>query len=228
MDLYSTAVCPPLSTNHSSPPSLLTGLGQQLAQGQDLQHWSHLLLQNHTITHPLIVTRALFNKQRSAWPEYQHEYITLEITTHLSQPRPEPHPVTLVISRTIQSTLGLCGPALNTITIRDPNTLVINKVQLHTIEWQPNDAPCLWNIFYIIKSIHNRMPMYCLLKTSCYMFARAVLEAINHIFNGHQGQQQQGLFTRQSYFLGCIPVGISRAHRLAEKIATSYQDIPFG
>ncbi|KIL66715.1 hypothetical protein M378DRAFT_346753 [Amanita muscaria Koide BX008] len=30
------------------------------------------------------------------------------------------------------------------------------------------------------------MPRYCLLKTSCYTFARAIFEAIHTAFNGHQ------------------------------------------
>ncbi|KAM6496930.1 hypothetical protein JOM56_007403 [Amanita muscaria] len=217
----------PFFTTESTMATVLTGLGEQLAQGQDLQHWSHLLVAQDPITRHLIVTRASFNKQRSVWPDFQHEYITLEVTTHPSQPQPEPplNPVTLLVSRSIQSTLGLCGPALDTITICDPNTLVMNEIQLHTIEWQPNDAPRLRNIFHLIISIHDRMPIYCLLKTSCYTFARAVLEAINSVFNGHQGHQQGGFFTRQSYFLGCIPVSITRAHRLAEEAVTSYQHV---
>ncbi|KAF8345370.1 hypothetical protein F5887DRAFT_966480 [Amanita rubescens] len=192
--------------------TVLTGLGEQLAQGQDLQHWFHLLVAQDPITRHLIVTRASFNKQRSVWPDFHHEYITLEVTTHPSQPQPEPplDPVTLLVSRSVQSTLGLFGPALDTITIRDPNALVMNEIQLHTIEWQPNDAPRLRNIFLLIN-------------TSCYTFARAVLEAINSAFNGHQGHQQEGFFTRQSYFLGFIPVGITRAHKLAQEVVTSYQ-----
>ncbi|KAF8345388.1 hypothetical protein F5887DRAFT_966570 [Amanita rubescens] len=205
--------------------TVLTGLDEQLAQGQDLQHWSRLLVAQDLITRHLIVTRASFNKQRSVLPDFQHEYIMLEVTTHPSQPQPEPplDPVTLLVSRSVQSTLGLFGPALDTITIHDPNALVMNEIQLHTIEWQPNDAPRLRNIFLLIMSIHDRMPRYCLLKTSCYTFARAVLEAINSAFNGHQGHQQEGFFTRQLYFLGFIPVGITRAHKLAQEAVTSYQ-----
>ena len=181
----------PFFTTESTMPTVLTGLREQLAQGQDLQHWSHLLVAQDPITRHLIVTRASFNKQQSLWPDFQHEYITLEVTTHPSQPQPEPplNPVTLLVSRSVQSTLGLCGPALDTITIRDPNALVMNETRLHTIEWQPNDAQRLRNIFHLIKSIHDRMPMYCLLNMSCYTFARAVLEAINGVFNGHQGHQ---------------------------------------
>ena len=208
---------------------VLTSLGEQLAQGQDLQHWSHLLVAQDPITHHLIITQlgASFNKQQSVWPDFQHEYIMLEVTTHPSQLQPELPlgPVILLVSCSIQLTLGLCGPTLDMITIHDPNALVMNEIQLHTIEWQPNDAPHLRNIFHLIKSIDNRMPMYCLLKTSCYTFARAVLEAINSIFNGHQGHQQEGFFIRQSYFLGCIPVSITRAHRLAEEAVTSYQNL---
>ena len=120
----------PFFTTESTMPTVLTGLREQLAQGQDLQHWSHLLVAQDPLTRHLIVTRASFNKRRSVWPDFQHEYVTLEVTTHPSQPQPEPPlgPVTLLVSRSVQSTLGLCGPALDTITIRNPNALVLNGI----------------------------------------------------------------------------------------------------
>jgi hypothetical protein len=69
----------------------------------------------------LVVTQVSFNKQSSVWPGFQHEYITLEVSIRPpSLPQQYLAPVTLEVSRTVQATLGLCGPALDMVTIRPP------------------------------------------------------------------------------------------------------------
>ena len=121
------------------------------------------------------------------------------------------------------NTLGLWGPAVDTVTVCNNNAPVPSEVQPRTIDWQPHNAPHLRNVFLIIIYIHSRMPRYCLLKTSCYTFGQAIFEAIYTAFNGHQHPVQETFFTRRSHFLG-FPVGIARAERLAQEVAELYPD----
>lgn len=206
--------------------TVLNGLNfnqQPLAPGRDVSipDWWNILM-THAHANSLIVTQVSLNKQSSAWPGFQHEYVTLEVNIHPSEPQ-HLAPVTLVVSRNVQATLGLWGPSLDTVTIRSPEVPVI-EVQPYTIQWQPNNAPLLRSIFILIHDIHSRMLTYCLLKMSCYTFARAILEAINSAFNGQQDHPPlETFFMQQSYFLGCIPVGITRAHKVADEAVATYQ-----
>lgn len=124
MDFYISVVCRPFSDKLTfkspSMKTVLNGLteNQQLpapGQGVSVSDWWDLVRADDH----LIVTQVSFNKQLSVWPDFQHEYITLEVSIHpLSLPQEYLAPVTLEVSRTVQATLGLWGPALDTVTIR--------------------------------------------------------------------------------------------------------------
>ena len=191
-------------------------------RGISLQHWCRLLHVTPEVcnqTRHLIVTQVSFNKVQSAWPDFQHEYITLEVHTHPSQPQPPLAPVTLQVSRT----WGLWGP-VDSVTVCSNDTSAPGEVQLHTMGWQPNNAPRLRNVFLLIRNIQSRMPRYCLPKTSCHTFARAIFEAINSALNQHPYLVQKTFFSPVSLFLGCIPVGITKVTRLAQEVAALYPD----
>ena len=233
MDFSVFVVCPPFSGKPAfkSPTATVLNsldLEQPLLAGQgiSLQHWSHLLhatpeVRNQTCH--LIVTQVSFNKVQSAWPDFQHESITLEVHTHPSQPQPPLAPVTLRVSHTVQLTWGLWGP-VDTVTVCSNNISVPGEVQLHTMDWQLNNAPHLRNVFLLIRNIQSRMPWYCLQKTSCHTFARAIFEAINSALNHHPYLVQKTFFSQVSLFLGCIPVGINKVTKLSQEVAALYPD----
>ena len=116
MDFLAFIVCAPFSGKpffafKSPMATVLNSLNlEQPLAGQTipLWRWCHLLHATpevHNQTHHLIVTQVSFNKERSAWPDFQHESITLEVHAHPNQPQPPLAPVTLQVSRTVLSAL---------------------------------------------------------------------------------------------------------------------------
>jgi hypothetical protein len=175
-----------------------------------------------------VVTAMSHLKEKSPWPDYQHEFI-LVFVQHTGQLGPATAPVAMKISRTIvggaiPTRLGLWGPADDTVTVHHSPTTNNQDQCLQHFTWAPDAAPLLENISLMVFLVHLLMPQYCLFKTSCYTFARAVGDSTDRIFNGNvTGAQQLPFLMRQSFFLRCLPVGIPRAELIAAKVAGVYQ-----
>ncbi|KAF8125123.1 hypothetical protein EV363DRAFT_1351574 [Boletus edulis] len=130
----------------------------------------------------------------------------------------------ITLSRTIRNhglsaRLGLWGSATDTVEVQAPPSAVPVQ-EIHRLTWQQNNAPDLLRISYLVSTVHHhRMPNYCLLKTSCYAFARAIKDAIYRKYDGSAAAPNPPRFlTRQSYFMGCIPAGITKSQKVAEAV----------
>ena len=141
-------------------------------------NWFSLVRENDRNRH-YIVTELSHYKERSAWPDCQHEYLIL-----LIQLRPSPNesdglgPFQLKVSCTITgcllpACLGLWGHAENTIKVCG-SAAAIQDQQLHHLAWAPEDAPSFFAIFFLINQLDSKIPQYCLLQTLCHAFACAV------------------------------------------------------
>ena len=177
-----------------------------------------------------IVTEAAQYKEWPPFPDYQHEYITLTIQPHPSQPQPPEGPVIIKVSRTIlgntiSARLGIYGDATDTISILGRTaTYRTHHRRLNRLTWTPGEAPLLANVTTLIVLIHRAMPTYHLIKSSCYAFARAVIESVHFAYNGTAMQNGDSLLTRRSYFLGLIPAGATRAQAIAQHLAMAHTE----
>ena len=207
-----------------------------LQQEVAIPHWCDLLhhyVENNPEDHHPVVTQVSLYKQRSLWPNFQHEFIVLEIRPHPRAPRPHVAPVTLRVSRNVHANnnwltralarWGLCGAVHDTVLNHGYNFPILDGIRLYHIDWQLEDAPRLQYVSAVIYDIHTEMPKYCLLTTSCYTFARAVLETLNGAFNGPMQDQEAGFLTQQGHFLGVIPVRMTGAQRLAQGLIRIYR-----
>ncbi|KAG6370542.1 hypothetical protein JVT61DRAFT_11330 [Boletus reticuloceps] len=169
-----------------------------------------------------VVTDLFHYKEQKAFPDFQHEYIVLRVQPKSSSTSAPPH-TDIKISRTIRNhalptRLGLWGSATDTVEVQSPPSAVPVQ-QIHRLTWQQNNAPTLLRISYLVSTVHHRMPYYCLLKTSCYAFARAIKDAIYRKYNGSAAAPNPPRFlTRQSSFMGCIPTGITKSQKVAEAV----------
>ncbi|KAF8550203.1 hypothetical protein OG21DRAFT_446929 [Imleria badia] len=196
--------------------------------------WFHLV-HEHDPHHRYVVTEVTHYKPRSPWPDCQHEYIIMSVQRRPlpGEPLPEPAaaPILVKASRTITgralpARLGLWGPSDDTVTVLDPANPPRDE-RLHTLTWTLNQAPHLERVSHFLYHVHHLAPKYYLLKTSCYTFACAIKESLHLRFNGITGVQQPHFLTRQSYWMHCIPAGITRAQLLARQVARidqSYYD----
>ena len=180
-----------------------------------------------------LVTAVEHYKEPSAWPDCQHEYLILSV-----QLRPHPHrsiptdPNTFlikvsrtIVGHTLPARLGLWGPAADTITTV-PGDVPHQHQRLHSLTWEIETAPALVTISSLICEIHDRMPRYRLLQSSCYAFARAVGRLIYLRRDGTAGDPQHTPFLiRESYLLHCIPAGITRAERVAVEVSRSCETL---
>ena len=197
-------------------------------------NWLSLVRENNH-NRQYIVTELSHYKERSAWPDCQHEYLIL-----LVQLRPSPNqssapdgpgPFQLKISHTITghslpACLGLWGHAEDTIEVRGSAAAAaaIQDQQLHRLAWVPEDAPSLFTISFLINEIHFKIPRYFLLQTLYCAFALAIGHMIFRAFDGTAGTPPHLPFLiQESYLLHCIPSGIRRVELVAVKVANIYQ-----
>ena len=231
MEFYLVAFCSslpfPLSEKVTESP-----MQAALTDGQSHtpRDWRCLVHQNDP-DRQYIVTAVSHYKERSPWPDCQHEYLLLFV-----QLRPHPHqstsaPVTSVlkVSRTIvghalPARLGLWGPTRDTISTNHQLPRDGSAERLHHLVWAPNDAPHLHDISVLIYQVHILMPQYRLLQSSCCAFARVVGRVIYRIFDGVQAgvPQSTPFLIRESYLLHCIPAGIARAESVAAAVVETY------
>jgi hypothetical protein len=194
------------------------------------ENWFDLVRENDP-NKQYIVTALSHYKEKSPWPDCQHEYLVLFI-----QLRPSPHQSAapdsfqIKVSRTITghalpARLGLWGPAADIVEVRGFAPAAIQDQQLHLLTWAPDDAPSLLTISFLIQQIHSEIPQYRLLQTSCSAFARVVGRVIFQLFDGTAGAEHPLPFLiRESYLLRCIPSGITRAESVAVNVANTYRD----
>ncbi|KAF8447331.1 hypothetical protein L210DRAFT_3525965 [Boletus edulis BED1] len=208
---------PPSEKSMSSLQNVLNTPGEQRTTDQ----WFTLVSQ-HNRNRPYVVTALSHYTERRPFPDCQHEYIVLEVEER-NPTSPKPPPVIIKVSRTIRNgslpaRLGLWGPATDTVDIL-PSGTQFPHARLHRLTWPHDRAPDLFRASLFIETVHRRMPRYCLLKTSCYAFAGAVKDSIYIRFNGLAQAQRPPLLTREAYFMYCIPVGSTKAQKLANEVA---------
>ena len=173
-----------------------------------------------------IVTQAAHYKERPPFPDFQHEFITLTVQLRPGlHSQPPEDPVLIKVSRTILGNtilarLGIYGAVTDTIRVLgSAATYHIHHYRLNYLTWTVAHAPLLVDVAALIAGVHRAIPMYCLIKSSCYAFARAVIESIHLAYNGAAMENGARFLTRRSYFLGLIPAGATRAQTEAELIA---------
>ena len=133
-----------------------------------------------------------------------------------------------IIGHTLPARLGLWGPTADTVTTV-PGNAPHQDQRLHSLTWEIETAPALVTISGLICEIHDRMPRYRLLQSSCYAFARAVGRLIHLRLDGTAGDPQYTPFLiRESYLLHCIPAGITRAERVAVEVSRSCDNLRGG
>lgn len=89
--------------------------------------------------------------------------------------------------------IGLYGDADDTVSVLgQPDTV-------HNLIWEVDRAPSLADISLPIRLISQNVPTHALLKTSCYAFARAVVDTVFIIFNGYG--PRLGFLTSPAHFL---------------------------
>ncbi|KAF8125124.1 hypothetical protein EV363DRAFT_1351585 [Boletus edulis] len=206
------SILPPTEKPVAMSQSMETTLNtpRRYAPGEWIEH---VLQCNYSELERYVVTDVFHYKERNTFPDLQHEYIVLRVQPKSSSTSAPPH-TDIKLSRTIRNhglsaRFGLWGSATDTVEVQAP----------------PSDgpsAPTLLRISLLVVRVHDRMPFYCLLKTSCYAFARAIKDAVYRKYNGSATVPNRPRFlTRQSYFMSCIPAGITAAQKVAE-IVTAY------
>lgn len=191
-----------------------------------------------------VISHAYHFKERKPFPDFQHEFVLLVIQPGVALPQPAIASAVVKISRSIRgngllSRLGLYGTADDTITVLGHNVDIEALVtpglhkMLHHLTWDPHPEtrPSLADASIFISHIHQSLPHYSLLRTSCCTFARALFECIHLAFDGGEEPQRGCFLTRQSYFLSVIPSGTSIAQDLARYSAGMYtlvHDTPTG
>ena len=176
-----------------------------------------------------IVTEVHLYKEKAPFPDLQHEYILLIIRSRASS-----EAYCVKVSRSIKGNsflarVGIYGPADDTvITLGNHSSVNVAHALAHShnllrrLTWTPEHAPPLLKISFFISEINEALPHYYLLKSSCYAFAQALLEAIHLTYDGTAELGGQCFLTRRSYFLGTIPAGATRAQRLARVLSIAH------
>ncbi|KAF8443321.1 hypothetical protein L210DRAFT_3535555 [Boletus edulis BED1] len=195
------------------------------AQSYSPNGWmEHIFQCNCSELERYVITDVFHFKEQKAFPDFKHEYIVLRVQPKSSSCTSAPPHTDIKLSRTIRNhglsaRLGLWGSATDTVEVQAPPSAVPVQ-EIHRLTWQQNNAPDLLRISYLVSTVHHhRMPNYCLLKTSCYAFARAIKDAIYRKYDGSAAAPNPPRFlTRQSYFMGCIPAGITKSQKVAEAV----------
>jgi len=179
------------------------------------ENWVRLVRQNDPNQDYIVTSLSQF-KERSVFPDFQHEYIVLYVRAR--EPTTNPPIVTAIrVSRTIvnhslPARLGLWGPLDDTVTVLgDAEHVQIRDERVSHLTWAPNEAPDLERVSTFVVWVRRLLPQYCLLKTSCYSFARAISDSVLTCLNGIENIQRPPFLMRRSHFLHVIPVGITRA-----------------
>ncbi|KAF8548342.1 hypothetical protein OG21DRAFT_1606987 [Imleria badia] len=198
--------------------------------------WLRLVKKNDP-DHNYVVTAVSHYKERTPWPAFKDEYIILLVQPRplLDQPKPTTAPIVIKASRSITShalpaRLGLLGPGDNMVTVLGDatNVQLPDKCLCH-LTWPPDQAPHLTRITIFIYDVDCYMSEYMgyLLKTSCYLFARAIRESIYIRLNGIEGVphwQPKSLRIPQ-YYLSHIPARhmSARVHSVANAAVVTDQ-----
>lgn len=203
--------------------------------------WMGIIVQHHDPQRQYVVTAISHYKEWPPFPSCQQEYIILVIEPepHHSpgQPQPPEVPTVVKVSRTIQGAaclarLGMYGNAVDTVSVLGPVTTINiphNSKCIHHLTWPAKQAPSLVVISRHIAVIHHALlpDYYCLLKTSCYSFARAVIDCIYIIHGGTHWQTAErdrpGFLTPGSHLLWIIPVGMTRTQFVVKCVAIAYE-----
>lgn len=186
---------------------------------------------HHDHQRQYIVTEVHLYKEKTPFPDLQHEYILLIIRSCTSS-----EAYCVKASRSIKGNsflarVGVYGPADDTVTtlgnhssVNVTHTLAHSHKLLCRLTWTPEHAPPLLNISVFIRDINQALPHYQLLRSSCYAFARALLETVHLTYDGTAVHGGQCFLTRRSYFLGTIPAGATRAQSLARILSIAHLD----
>ena len=131
----------------------------------------------------------------------------------------------MILGNTISAHLGIYGDTTNTISVLGRTTTYhIHHRHLNHLTWTPGEVPLLVDVTTLIVCVHWAMPTYHLIESSCYAFARAVIESVHFAYNGTAMQNGDSLLTRRSYFLGLIPAGATRAQAIAQHLAMAHTE----
>ena len=224
MEFYFT-MCPFLEKVAESPmEAVLSNI-----QPNPPRNWLRLIRQHDPNGQYVVIAMSHF-KERSTWPDLQHEFLLLfvQLRPPPNQLAPTAAPIAIKVSRTIfdhaiLAQLGLWGPAVDTVH-PTTSTQTEGAERLQHFTWVPHGAPSLANISLIVFLVQKTMPHYRLFTSSCYAFTRAVGRSIDLIFNGNMiGAGHLPFMIRETYFLHCIPAGIAKAESVAAEVAQDYQ-----
>ncbi|KAF8443314.1 hypothetical protein L210DRAFT_948726, partial [Boletus edulis BED1] len=177
-DVYS--LLPPTEKPAAMSQSMETILNTPRRYAPD--EWiEHVLQCNYSELERYVVTDVFHYKEQNAFPDFQHEYLVLRVEEHPPSTPATPF-IDIRVSRTIRNhalpaKLGLWGSATDTVEVQAPPSAVPVQ-EIHRLTWQQNNAPTLLRISVLVVQVHSRMPFYCLVKTSCYAFARAIKDAV--------------------------------------------------
>lgn len=206
------------------PPEKLVSIMQAVLDGTQCYSpgdWLAIVRQ-HDPDHRYIVTAVSQFKQRSLFPDFQHEYVLLSVRSR----DPTTPTITIIrVSRTITNhtlptQLGLWGPADDSVTvIGNSNHVQIHDKRILHLTWAPDEAPDLEQVSMVVDWVHRLLPRYHLFKTSCYSFTRAISDSVHITLNGIEDAQHPPFFMRRSHFLRFIPVGITSAQGATHAIA---------
>ena len=210
-------------------PTMLSAL-RDASDARSASRWSADLSRLDPGQQQYVVTQVAHYKERPPLPGFQHEFVTLTVQLRPTvQPQPPEDPVLIRVSRTIPGNtilarLGIYGAATDTVEVLgSAATYHIHHRRLNHLTWSAEQAPLLVDVAALIAGVHAAIPNYCLLKSSCYAFARAVLESIHYAYYTDDDTENGRCFlTKRSYFLGCIPAGITGAQIVARACAFSH------
>ena len=226
MNFYFSYLLSKKSPPNQSPTGMQNILGE-VAHRTPIE-WTQTIT-HHDHQREYIVTEVHLYKEEAPFPDLQHEYILLIIRSRASS-----EAYCVKASRSIKGNsflarMGIHGPADDTVTtlgnhslVNVAHTLAHSHKLLCRLTWTPEHAPPLLNISLFIRDINQAIPHYWLLKSSCYAFARALLETIHLTYDGTAELGGQCFLTRRSYFLGTIPAGATRAQSLARALSIAY------
>jgi len=163
----------------------------------------------------------------------QHEYVRLVV--HLTDPTGQGlvgDPITIRIERNIRGNglagrIGLWGTADDTVSgmfLGAPQASEDHR--LRSLRWEGVVPPPLRHVLALILRIKRTLPAYCLAKTSCYAFAKAIFVSIDLMYhhNALRDQDPPRWYFKECHLLGIVPAGSKRAQRAAERAA---EDLTF-
>lgn len=181
----------------------------------DLTDWSHTFMHSG-----FIVTELTFFKTTSP---FQHQYIRMAIQPPPGQ-QPE-DPIIVRIERTIRGNgvpgwIGIYGSAYDTATVL-PALPHSEDHRLHSLRWEVAAAPPLRDVITLIISVQHSLPRYCVAKTSCYTFSRAIFLSVNELFHHHAQYERDPpkWYLKESCLYGVCSAGSRRALWVARSAA---------